>query len=132
MKKNLLVVEDDSGLRRYFVILLEQMGYNVTSSPNGADALSLLTKENDFHLVITDLNMPIMTGIEMIEEIGKKGINIPVCAVSGLNDDTIITKLKELGCKDFLRKPVSCSELTQRVRAILERGENSRCQKSSA
>lgn len=132
MKKNLLVVEDDSGLRRYFVILLEQMGYNVMSSPNGADALALLTKDNDFHLVITDINMPIMTGIEMIEEIGKKGINIPVCAVSGLNDDTIITKLKELGCRDFLRKPVSCSELTQRVRTILERGEHSRYRKSSA
>lgn len=131
MKKNLLVVEDDSGLRRYFVILLEQMGYNVTASSNGAEALSLLLKENNFHLVVTDIDMPVMSGLEMLEELFKRDIRIPVCTVSGLNDDRLISKLEKIGCRDFLKKPVKAVELSEKIKTMLERDGSSASLESS-
>ncbi|MDH3976023.1 MAG: response regulator [Deltaproteobacteria bacterium] len=131
MKKNLLVVEDDSGLRRYFVLLLQQMGYHVTESVNGADALSLLIKRNNFHLVVTDIEMPVMTGIELLEEMDRRGIDVPVCTVSGINDDSLIKRLSALGCGDFLRKPVSCRALMEKVRTILARDGKSFSRKPS-
>ena len=50
MKKKLLIVEDDAGLRKYFLILLEQMGFEVSQARNGAEALSLLMEDDTFDL----------------------------------------------------------------------------------
>lgn len=125
MKRNLLVVEDDSGLRKYFVLLLEQMGHSVFTSSNGAEALSLMSGNDAFHLVLTDIDMPIMNGIEMLEEMRSRNIDIPVCVVSGINDDTIFSKLEELGCSDYLKKPVSANEIRNKIKFILDKHSGS-------
>ena len=94
----------------------------VSEAENGADALSLLSRDNSFDLLVTDIEMPVMSGIELIEEMDKRGITTPACIVSGVDNETVISKLQRLGCSDFLAKPCKIQVLLQKVETILARG----------
>ena len=120
MEKHLLIVDDDLHTRKMHRFLLERK-YMVSEVENGADALSLLSRDNSFDLLVTDIEMPVMSGIELIEEMDKRGITTPTCVVSGIDDKKVISNLQRLGCSDFLAKPLKIRALLQRVETILER-----------
>ncbi len=120
MGKHLLIVDDDLYTRKMHRFLLERK-YVISEAENGADALSLLSRDNSFDLLVTDIEMPVMSGIELIEEMDKRGITTPTCVVSGIDDKKVISNLQRLGCSDFLAKPLKIQALLQRVETILER-----------
>lgn len=126
MKKHILIVDDDPSIRSLLKRNLEK-SYKCSEAVNGVEALSLLSESNSFDLVITDIQMPVMSGIKLIEEMDKRSIKKPVCVISGSIDDSIITKLDNLGCSDFLEKPFMPNELFQKVDNTL-----SRCSKSAS
>lgn len=120
MRKHLLIVDDDLDTRKLHRLLLEPK-YMVSEAENGADALSLISNANSFDLVVTDIEMPVMSGIELIEKMGRKNIKKPVCFISGVDSETVILKLQRLGCSDFLSKPFKAQELFQKLETILAR-----------
>ena len=120
MGKHLLIVDDDLNTRKLHRFLLERK-YKVSEAENGADALSLLSRDNSFDLVVTDIEMPIMSGLELIKEMDKRSITTPVCVISGIDDETVIFKLQGMGCSDFLAKPLKIQKLLNKVETILTR-----------
>jgi len=132
MNKSLLVAEDDPGLRKYFMLILKQKGYEVHGAENGKEALSLLLEKKKFDLLITDINMPVMSGIELIKEINKSPINIPVSVITSIDDIRLIPTLRELGCSIILEKPVTSNELFNMVTNILSKEKKDGCLSSSA
>lgn len=115
MDKHLLVVDDDPRLREMVNFILSNFGYKVSEAINGSDALSLLLKDDSFDLIVTDIQMPAMSEIELIEEIYRRDMTIPVCVVSGLIDNASISKLQGLGISDYLAKPYLYKELLQKI-----------------
>ena len=113
----LLVVDDSPSLLTMTTMVLERMGHNITTACNGQEALALLTGRK-YDLVITDVDMPVMNGIEFLEELGNREINCKVLVVSARRYDR--DKLLALGAADFMVKPFNIGNLEKKVQTLLE------------
>jgi FixJ family two-component response regulator len=106
------VIDDDSDVGDVLGGLLETMGYQVETYRSGPDFLSN-AKLDRLACLIVDQSMPKMTGLEMIEQLSDRGINIPALLITGLNDVEVERKAADLGVMTVLEKPMSHHELLQ-------------------
>ena len=100
----LLFVEDEEDLTSIISDTLKKLGANFLIAKNGKEGLALFQENPDIDLVITDINMPIMNGIQMIEEI-KKISPVEIVIMSAHTESEYIDKSKELGVNHYLLKP---------------------------
>lgn len=100
----LLFVEDEEDLVSIISDTLTKLGANFLIAKNGKDGLELFKNNADIDVVITDINMPIMNGLEMIKEIRELS-NVEVVIMSAHTESEYIDKSKELGVKHYLLKP---------------------------
>ena len=124
MSINILLVDDSATVRSMIRKMLEASSIEVNSifeAENGRVALATM-KEEWVDLVISDINMPIMTGIEMVEEMCRDGLlkSIPVIVVSVRGDQGEIEYLIETGVKAYLRKPVTPEAIREVVQKAVE------------
>jgi len=116
----LLLVEDQLDLSRWLAKALRDTGFTVECAYNGADADALL-KTEDYALVILDLNLARMDGLEVLKRLRAQGSSIPVLIVTARGDtDERVRGLNE-GADDYLAKPFELAELEARVKALLRR-----------
>lgn len=114
---NILIVDDHKQMREYIKSIISE--YNITEAFNGEEALSLV-KKNSFDLIITDYMMPIMDGIEFIEEIKKLGIEIPVIVLTARTDTKGKLKMLRLGIDAYLSKPFLEEELKLQINKAIQ------------
>jgi CheY-like chemotaxis protein len=119
-KRRILLVEDEHIVRLVVAKKLEGDGYEVTEAGNGVEALDAYERDGPFDLLVTDIEMPVMDGIRLIDELRKIDVFIPVLVMSGSHDWPILDKLSRRGCTDLLRKPFLYDELTHRVSNIMK------------
>jgi PAS domain S-box-containing protein len=119
--ETILLVEDESGVRRMLRDSLRNAGYRVWEACNGADAIQQWGPSIDrIDLVVTDIVMPVMNGLRLAEELRKRRRDINVICMSGHSDD-ILTKQRELDPSiELLRKPFLPAALVQKVREVLD------------
>jgi two-component system response regulator PilR (NtrC family) len=114
----ILVVDDDQGMREFMEIMLTKEGYSVTCAEDPSKAITLCNKK-DFDLVITDLRMPKIDGIEFLKTIkDKKPETIVILITAYASGETAVNAMKE-GAYDYLEKGGSIEELKKIVRAAL-------------
>jgi len=119
--ERILFVDDEPALAEIGQQMLEQLGYNVTSTTNPNDALALFkASPNKYDLVITDMTMPEMTGERLIEELFTIRSDIPVILCTGFSPGLNAYKAKALGINGFLMKPIILSEIAGLIRNVLE------------
>ncbi|NGM61376.1 response regulator [Sphingobacterium sp. SGG-5] len=104
--------------------ILAKEGYNLLLAKSGKEGLSLAEKER-IDLVITDLALPYANGYEIIDSIRKGSLNkdVPIIIISGYRDDNSLAEGFEVGANDYVRKPISPSELIFRVRLRIGHAE---------
>lgn len=119
----ILVVDDDKEIAQLLEIYIKNEGYEPVAAYNGEDALSKLHTESDIGLVILDIMMPGMSGIEVIDEI-RKDSQVPIIVLSAKTED--IDKIKGLtsGADDYVTKPFNPLEVMARVHSLLRRSKN--------
>jgi sigma-B regulation protein RsbU (phosphoserine phosphatase) len=123
VKKKILVVDDDESIRKLLSRILLRAGYEVEAASGGKEALEFLAKKN-FNLIILDMDMPQMTGIDFLINIKEEKItNIPVLMLSGTTNVDQIIKIYELGAYDFIRKPEHPEIILKRVENGLKIGD---------
>jgi signal transduction histidine kinase/ActR/RegA family two-component response regulator/streptogramin lyase len=121
-KERILLVDDEKTLIEMGTQMLERLGYEVKGISNPLSALETFRLEPDrFQLIISDLTMPHMTGIQLAEEIKKIKPNIPIIICSGYSASLSEEQINALGISDFIIKPVIKSELAQVVRKVLDK-----------
>jgi|SRR6056297_1212139 len=120
----ILVIEDESAIRRVLVKILaeENDSYNVLEAEDGLAGMDAIKKE-DFDLVLCDIKMPKMDGVEVLEAAKKIKPEIPFIMISGHGDlDTAVNTMR-LGAYDYISKPPDLNRLLTTVRNALERKE---------
>ncbi|MGA7721375.1 MAG: sigma-54 dependent transcriptional regulator [Ignavibacteriaceae bacterium] len=119
MPERILVVDDEDIIRESLAFVLRKEGYTVHEAENGLAAYNKLVEES-FDLVITDLEMPQMKGIELLEEIKKLNIQTSVVIITAFGSlDTAISALRN-GASDYLLKPVEFDELIIKIKRLFE------------
>ena len=109
----ILVVDDQEEIRDMSKTVLERAGYRVGVSRNAQEALDILDKEEDYELVITDLNLPGLNGLELIKEIKKR---YPHCKTLLMTGSFLVNYMDR---KDCLHKPFSFIELVSKIKKCL-------------
>ena len=120
MRKNrLLVVDDDESLRWVTKVQLEQSGYAVSAAADGPQALALL-QLNGADLVITDLMMPGMSGLDLLKDIRSEYPDLAVIVVTAFGTVETAVEAMKAGAYDYITKPVNMDELKMIVGRALE------------
>ncbi|MDP8222605.1 MAG: sigma-54 dependent transcriptional regulator [Candidatus Lernaella stagnicola] len=117
---DILIAEDDRSLRRLISYTLERLGYSVTGVDNGALAADAM-KDRPFDVVLTDVRMPEMDGIELLRFIKEFDPAIDVLVLTGHSSITDAVEAIKLGAYDYLEKPVHAEKLAAVIDRIFER-----------
>ncbi len=120
--KSVLVVDDDRQITRVLKTSLQSSGYVVATAENGAKAMEEFSSQKP-DLVITDLAMPVMDGLELTKQI-RRVATTPIIILSVRNTDAMKVEALDEGADDYLTKPFSMLELLARVRTQLRRSTN--------
>ena len=125
-KKPILVVDDESQVRTMLSSMLNRTGHNVDIASDGIEALNKFG-ENDYGLVISDVLMPEMSGIELLNEVKKMSPNVPVIMVTGQGTIHNAVEAMQMGAFDYILKPFSSKTIEMAVkRAILSSNGNAK------
>jgi two-component system, OmpR family, KDP operon response regulator KdpE len=116
----LLIVEDDSALRRSLRTTLGVLGFDVAEASNGEDALACLRMVN-CEAVVLDINMPGIGGIETCRRIRRIFTRLPILMLSVRDGEDDKVEALEVGADDYVTKPFQTRELTARIRAAVRR-----------
>jgi CheY-like chemotaxis protein len=103
--KTILIADDNAAQRRFLELLLTMDGHQVKVVEDGLEALEVIQKE-PFGLVISDIHMPYMTGIELCKEVKVLKPNLPVILLTSMEDETTEKLAKAAKVDAFFRKPV--------------------------
>lgn len=119
MDKNILIVDDDHEIVNLLEIYLKNEGYKIFKAYNGVEALKIIKNAN-IQLVILDIMMPELNGIEVCKQI-RTTLNIPILMLSAKNEDTDKITGLLTGADDYMVKPFNPIEVTVRVKTLLRR-----------
>lgn len=120
MKKHILVVDDEIGAQTLIGIMLERGGFSVTKAEDAQSALEVLEQTNP-DLIILDVMMPGMDGIDLCRAIRDRGFDsTPILILSARSDAESIMRGMEAGASDYLPKPILHHDLVAKVRGMLE------------
>jgi two-component system alkaline phosphatase synthesis response regulator PhoP len=121
--KNILLVEDDPQITNLVSLHLHEPLYRVTACDRGEGAFSRLA-DSTFHLIILDIMLPDLSGIEICRRIREQNGRTPILMLSSLGEESDKVTALELGADDYLTKPFGVFELMARVKALMRRGDD--------
>ncbi len=123
-RARILFVDDEKGFLTAGAEILEQIGYRVTTADRGEDAVALFAADAmAFDLVITDLVMPGMTGLELVQRLRKMRPEIDIILCSGFSDQIMSINRKAAGIAGVVMKPLLAGELTRAIEEALQKKE---------
>ncbi len=118
--RQILLAEDEDRTRRSIVTVLESAGFSVKEACNGHEAMDILLKSNgDIDILLTDIVMPIMTGIELIYTVRKDFSLLPIIAITAYRDKDLSDNLEKLNCSRIIDKPFEPDILLESIEQVL-------------
>lgn len=127
-KGKILIVDDEEDVREVIKLHLEQEGYDtLLEAENGEEAIKILRSEDNMiqvGLILCDIRMPKVNGVEAIDFFKQEAPGIPVVVVTGYPDAELAADLMKKGVKDYLVKPVEKQKLIDTVNKIVAQGKD--------
>jgi CheY-like chemotaxis protein len=121
-QERILLVDDEPAIRRLGNQHLDRLGYSVVCAADPLEALALFTADVDaFDLIITDMAMPHMSGVQLATEILKIKPDMPIILCTGYSEGLSEEKALKIGVADFAMKPLDRNDLALRVRKVLNK-----------
>lgn len=120
MGKKVMIVDDSKTIRQQVSFTLQKGGYDVIEAEDGKDGLAKLQATPDISMIISDVNMPNMNGLEMVEAIRMNGshANLPVVMLTTEGATELIERAKKAGAKGWLVKPFKPEQLVAAVQKL--------------
>ncbi|WP_457551914.1 sigma-54-dependent transcriptional regulator [Desulfobacula sp.] len=116
---SILVVDDEKSMREFLEVLLSKQGYKVFCAKNGKQALKMIQK-NDYDLILSDIRLGDITGLEVLREAKKKNVDMVVIMISAYSTTKIAVEAMNEGAYDFVPKPFDNKELKHTIQRALE------------
>ncbi len=129
MAVRFLVADDDADLLSCIVESLAHRASEIVSATSGADLLDCLAERGPFDLVVADISMPWLNGLQVAQFVREAGLEVPWIVITGLDDPSLPSRIRKLGERtQLLRKPFGLPELESVVAFLLDppsdRGES--------
>jgi CheY-like chemotaxis protein len=122
--ESILMVDDEPEVMTPSKRILEKLGYKVTALTNPHEALELIeSNPNEFRLLLSDLNMPAMSGLQLIATVRKTRTDLPIILISGFITDELRAQSARDTALHLIDKPVKAVELTNAIRIALRKSE---------
>ena len=119
----ILVVEDDQILNSLYCSFLERQGYSTVSTHDAASAIALL-EGNSVDVILSDVEMPGIDGVMLVEAVRKTGAATPIIMLTALDDFKSKQRAFNAGCDDYMVEPIDLNELALRISAVLRRSQS--------
>lgn len=121
MNKRVLVVDDSASVRQQVAATLREAGFEITEATDGVDGIQKLESDPTLALIVCDVNMPRMNGIEMIESLRRNDrfATIPILMLTSEGQPSLIERAKKVGAKGWIVKPFKPGLLLAAVQKIL-------------
>ena len=120
LQVKILAVDDDPQIRDIFYEMLTRFGYQCSTAADGRQALAILQEEGDISIVIADIRMPGMDGIELIKEIKARHAGADVISITGYAGDFTFTDVINAGASDFILKPFTENEVQAKLNRVIK------------
>lgn len=121
--QRILVVDDDRFIRAYLSMALGSAGYDVETASDAEEALDLLKNghraSDPFDFLLTDFNLPCLTGLDLLDALQEEGIELPALLMSGDLDETLELETQARGCVGCLQKPFLLPALMEHLHGTL-------------
>jgi DNA-binding response OmpR family regulator len=118
---SILIVEDEAELRNLFALILEMEGFTVLQAADGQKGLEILKGyAGTIRMVITDLNLPKVGGVDLINQARKLNPSVKIVGTSGMSGDKVREMVMRAGADDFIPKPFQAQEAIRKLKAILD------------
>ncbi len=118
--KHILIVDDDVAVTNYFKVFIAQTGHFESTVVNDSRRVMDLLRNNNFDVILLDMDMPNVSGMDILNAMKKNNIDIPVIVLTGVNDIDLAVKSMKLGVFDYLIKPVDEDKLLEIIDDALE------------
>ncbi len=118
MSKKILIVDDSSTVRQQLNFTLSKDGFTVVEAEDGVDGLSKSAANPDIVVIISDVNMPNMNGLDFLKNIKEKGVTAPVIMLTTEGSADLIAKAKSYGAKGWMVKPFNPEQLIAAVKKL--------------
>jgi CheY-like chemotaxis protein len=116
----ILIVDDEEVILEVGAAMLEELGYTVFKATGGKEALEILRDNVDIDMVLLDMVMPDMGGGDTFDEIKRMAPDVKVLLSSGYSIDGEAKEILERGCNGFIQKPFDMSQLSKKVKDVME------------
>lgn len=121
---HIIIAEDEPNTRLSLDILLRRAGYQVTMVPDGCKAYEFIRESSDADLLLTDIQMPGMNGLDLIRGLKERDMHIPVIVFTGFGDKETIVELLREGCQEYIDKPFREEDLLKKIHKVLEKSRS--------
>jgi len=126
MIKKVLIIDDSALIHQMYRLVMKRYNCAIVDAMNGQEALDMLAVQSDIDLILLDINMPVMNGLQFIEKASALGIvsRVPVIIISteGKEEDTI--RGLKLGARGYLKKPFQPPQLHQLIEKMFDMSNN--------
>lgn len=126
-RKRILLVDDEPEFRFSASIALRKAGYDIVEAGDGREALWKIRESREsgepISFLVTDIRMPVLSGLELVDEMRRRDIDIPVFAITGFSDKEVLAELSSRGCIEHIEKPFAPQELLERLEAFINKSE---------
>lgn len=117
----ILLVDDEKIVLETLGVLLRSEQHQVTALSEGSDAYELLWSKQPYDMLMTDIRMSPIDGLQLIKVARELSPQMPIVVVSAYLDATTIKTIKQMGCADYIKKPFTVQEVLRVVRGVLEK-----------
>jgi CheY-like chemotaxis protein len=117
---NVLVVEDDELIRGIFVDIIKSKGYSVLEGTNGREALQIL-EEQPINIIVSDMKMPVMDGLQLLREVKSKHPEIPVVVITGFDNVYTEQQVMAAGADAYVTKPFKVEDVSSTLQEVHQR-----------
>ncbi len=120
--ERILIVDDEAAVRTVIAALLENSGYAPTLTASAEEAIARLQQDPDYDLILTDLMMPGIDGLTLLDQVSLDHPGLPVVILSAINDVPVVTNAFRRGATDYILKPFDRSEFDSIIMRAIEHG----------